>query len=304
MSTPAFEPSRFGLAATVGGDEPAQLPACALEAENLLLGLAYFGEASTAQIRRLWRPDAKIRTTQHALRQLAVRDGLITPRPWALLQRGNAPPRHRSTMWSLSDAGLQLLKGHELFPPAYLPPRSRTMLPHDHMTTEILVSLVEGARAHHLSGVFIAREVQLNPPQRRPVMDALLILRTQGLRARGDTVPWTPVPRVEGERRQRFAIENDRGTESLAVLIDKCLAYQRADTPAWRAAYGPFPRPLLVFPTDQRLTNVMNAWIANWPGGSWLVSTDAWLAQDRWIDYHRGQIRERPFFEARGGEEG
>jgi hypothetical protein len=56
------------------------------------------------------------------------------------------------------------------------------------MTTEILVAMLERAREAGMSGVYIGREVQLNPLARRPFMDALLIVRVDGQPARPCTV--------------------------------------------------------------------------------------------------------------------
>lgn len=63
-----------------------------VDVENLLLGLAWMGEASTPQIQRLWMPRYSYSTVGKYLKQLH-RDGLVTCRRWALPQakRGGGP---------------------------------------------------------------------------------------------------------------------------------------------------------------------------------------------------------------------
>ena len=55
--------------------------------------------------------------------------------------------------------------------------------------------------------------------------------------------------------------------------------------------------PIILVPTETRLNAIMQVWRGAWPDGKWLMTTDAWLAQDRWLMYFRGSVSERPLFE-------
>jgi hypothetical protein len=308
----SFDPAAFGLDLGEADAPSPFLPGSYVDVTNLLLGLAYLGEASTEQVRRLWLPDDSPRYTQQVMGELR-REGIVRRRDWAIKRRRPATGEpvaagrrgsqqlvtiRQPGMWSLSERGLAMVKELEAFPPVYMPPRSRRLLVHDWMTSEILVVMLERAREAGMSGVYIGREVQLNPPARRPFMDALVIIRVDGQPARPGSVPWTTATRVRGEQRRRYAIENDRDTEELSELIAKCKGYRRANTPAWVEQYGAFPVPVLVVPTLRRLQLVMNAWIQHWEDGKWLMTTDAFLLEDRWFEYHAGKQRERTLFGA------
>ena len=56
-------------------------PDLSLVLENVLLGLAWLGEATTDQIHRLWRPDGNLQQTRRILHDLKVQ-GWITSRLW------------------------------------------------------------------------------------------------------------------------------------------------------------------------------------------------------------------------------
>jgi hypothetical protein len=200
-------------------------------------------------------------------------------------------------MWALTPRGRELLAHHELLPPRLFLPRARRTLPHDAMTSEIVTRLIELARPAGLSGVYIEREVRIDPARPRPVMDAIMILRTGGGYDHDDLVPWTRDPLVSGERRRRYAIENDRDSEAVSVIIGKAQSYQSALTRDWQARYGGLPIPLWVVPHERRLNAVMDAWRAHWPQGKWLMTTDDDLPRDRWREYYADTVRERELFD-------
>lgn len=273
--------------------------------ENVLLGLAWMGEASTDQVRRLWMPDAAERTVQAMLRQLLA-DELVTRRRWSMPRTragrgGTYEPRgpiRQPYLWGLGERGRRLIAEHDAFPPKLLEPRHRALLEHDTMTYELITRVIELARPARLSGVYVEREVRLDPPHPRPIMDALILVRTGGVYDRADAVPWTRDPHVQGERRRRYAVENDRGSEALSILAGKAQAYRRAGTSAWLSIYGrPFPVPIVLVPGEARLRSILEVWRGSWPEGKWLMTTDAWLAHDRWLMYFKGQTRERRLFE-------
>jgi hypothetical protein len=164
------------------------------------------------------------------------------------------------------------------------------------MTSELIVRMVELGRTAGLSGLYVEREVRLDPCQRRPIMDALIMVTLGGDFAHHDRVPWTRDPTLDGERRFRYALENDRDSEPLNVIAGKAGAYAQAGTPEWAGRYGRFPTPLWLVPSETRLHAVLRVWRAVWPVGRWLMTTDAWLRGDTWIDYDNGHVHERGLF--------
>jgi hypothetical protein len=280
----------------------------AVDIENLLLGLAWMGEASTSHIGRLWLPGRHPTTVQRLLASLLAAEYLIRRR-WSLprVAAGGAVrgPLRQDTMWGLDRRGREVVRDHDAYPLSALGARHKRLLPHDSQTSELLVRAIELGRSAGLSGVYVEREVRLDPPRRRPIMDALLVLRTGGGYERPDTVPWTRDPHVAGEKRRRYAVENDRGSEAISVIVGKALAYQAAGSREWLAKYGrPFPTPLWLVPDERRLRAILEAWRATWPSGRWIMTTDAWLADDRWVEYVKGATRERGLFgpQAREGD--
>lgn len=265
---------------------------------NLLLGLAWFGELASDQIRRLWAPhDRSDCGVRDALQELR-REGYTTCRQWARPRPGGGPPLRQHAMWSLTSRGREILAHHELFPPRLFLPRARRMLAHDAMTGAIITRMVELARPAGLSGLYLEREVRIDPARSRPVMDAIVILRTGGTYPHDDLVPWTRDPLLPGEQRRRYAIENDRDSEPLSVIAGKALSYQTALTLDWQTRYGGLPIPVWVVPHARRRDAVMATWRTAWPQGKWLITTDDDLDRDQWLEYHHGVVRERPLFGA------
>jgi hypothetical protein len=263
---------------------------------NLLLGLAWFGELSSDHARRLWAPnDRSDRGVCRALTELR-REGYAAMRQWSLPRPGGGPPLRQHAMWSLTPRGRELLAHHELFPPRLFLPRARRTLPHDAMTSAIVTRMIELARPAGLSGVYLEREVRIDPARTRPVMDAIVILRTGGGYDHTDLVPWTRDPLLPGEKRRRYAIENDRDSEPLSVIAGKAESYQAALTLDWQTRYGGLPIPLWVVPSPRRRDAVMAAWRGAWPTGKWLITTDADLQHDYWLEHFNGHVRERTLF--------
>jgi hypothetical protein len=285
--------------ATTGAVMAERLP---VDVENLLLGLAWLGEASTSHIGRLWLPGKHATTVQRLMVSLLEME-YVTRRRWSLARevsngvRAGGPLR-QDTMWGLDRRGREAVREHDAYPLSALAARHKRLLPHDTQTAELLVRAIELGRPAGLSGVYVEREVRLDPPKRRPIMDALLVLRTGGGYDRDDTVPWTRDPHVAGEKRRRYAVENDRGSEAISVIVGKAVAYQAAGSREWLARYGrPFPTPLWLVPNERRLKAILNAWRVAWPRGRWIMTTDAWLAHDRWVEYVKGATRERGLFQ-------
>jgi hypothetical protein len=91
------------------------------------------------------------------------------------------------------------------------------------------------------------------------------------------------------------------------VIKAKCDAYLAARNPKWFQKYQkPFPLVLWLVPTETRLQSILGAWQQVWPQGRWLMTTDAWLHQNRWLYYSRGTVTERPLYQqaAQGERDG
>ncbi len=270
---------------------------------NFLLGLAWLGEVSTAHIQRLWLPQTSLRPVQRLVRSLRQEE-LIEPRYWyGRAPRPRAPPIRRGRLWALTKSGRRLIHEHDQYPLRRSPARHRRLMDHDVMTTEIIVRIVELGRAAGLSGLYVEREARVDPLLPRPVMDALIITRTGGNFAHSHLVPWTKDAKVAGEQRRRYALENDRDSEPIATIIGKAIAYQQAGTPVWVERYGDFPVPMWVVPGEARLQTIMRAWQSAWPQGKWIITTDAWIQSDRWIEYYGGYVRERTLFPRTSAQE-
>lgn len=269
-----------------------------VDVHNLLLGLAWFGSASTGHVGRLWLPGRSVIAVRSLLTELRA-EGYVERRLWADWVDRRSRPVRRDALWSLTRKGVLLVRDADQFPPEYKGARPRRMFPHDSQTSEAVVRLIELMRDAQragqtsLSGVYLEREIRLDPARRRPVMDALVILTYGGERTPDHLVPWSRDPTLAGERRVRYALENDRASEPLSVIAGKAHAYQQAGTAQWVRRYGPFPLPLWLVPDERRLNAILETWRREWPVGKWLLTTDAWLQHDRWIEYNGGTTRER-----------
>ncbi len=263
---------------------------------NALTGIAWLGEVLVSHVQRIWFPDSSKDTAWLFLHE-QMAEGLVKRRPWYAWSRQHRNPIRKEHLYSLTPRAVKELADEPQFPLKYLQRTSKALINHDMVTTDLIVRVIELGRMHGLSGMYVEREVRLDPVRPRPVMDAILILRRGGPPLPHNRVPWTTDPRIDGERVRRYAVENDRDSEALSVIVAKAHAYQAAGTQAWLDAYGQFPIPLWVVPTQQRKTAIMRAWAQAWPTGKWLMATDDEVQQDRWRMYFKGTITERRLFD-------
>jgi hypothetical protein len=272
-----------------------------MDIHNLLVSLAWLGELHTTHIHRLWMQRHTLRSTQRLLQSLA-QEGTVERRMWARWVPGRVTPSRQATLWSITRKGRDMIRDSDQYPPIYKEPRARRLAVHDSTTSEAIVRVIELGRAvphgdqRGLSGLYVEREVRLDPARPRPVMDALIIVTIGGDFDRPDQVPWSRDPTLEGEQRVRYALENDRDTEPPTVIAAKAAHYQHAGTPEWVRRYGRFPLPLWLTPTTNRLAQILQLWRQAWPVGKWLMTTDAWLRDDYWLAYDRGTLTERNLF--------
>lgn len=275
-----------------------------IDVHNLLISLAWLGELRTDHVHRLWMSTRTLRATQYMLRGLHG-EGYVERRRWSRWVAGRTTPVRQGVLWSVTRKGCDMIREHEQYPPEYKEPRSRRMAVHDSTTSEAIVRIIElGREVEHggrrgLSGLYVEREVRLDPVKTRPVMDALIIVTVGGGFDRCDLVPWSRDPTLEGERRVRYALENDRDTEPPTVIAAKAMHYQHAGTPAWERRYGRFPLPMWLVPDICRLEQILQLWRQAWPVGKWLMTTDAWLRDDYWLECDRGVVSERSLFYAK-----
>lgn len=263
-----------------------------VDVSNLLLGLAWLGELDRLQIQRLWFAGKSVSTVEKTLARLH-KEGFIARRSGSVRdeQRGVTVPQ--LARWSLTPAGHKEVKTSDQYPAQPAVPCKPHLLAHDARNTEVIVRLIELGRRSELSGISVAHELPLNPTQRRPVCDALVVMQF-GSFDRPNLVPWSSGPVVTGEGRMRFAIEADNNTEPLSVLASKADPYRKlvgshAWARWWAEQHGPLPVPLWVAPTWMRARAIHREWKRAWPAGEWLVTSDEGLAQNELLSWRDGQ---------------
>lgn len=266
---------------------------------NMLLTVSWLGELTREQLQRVCFPQIPPATVRRLLWRVR-REDLLEYRTWSVTTRkrrdGRPIPTYRSPLRRLTKAGHALISGEPQYPTRLRTLRSTLLIPHDALVTETVVRIIELGRSVGLSGLWVSYEVQLDPAKTRPVMDAFVVARLGGAAVLPFMVPWTNDVRGTGEKSGRLALEIDRGTEGRREIELKALAYAQAGTPAWVEQYGAFPVPTWVVPSHQRLTNILRWWAEAWPGGRWLMATEAGLQRDQWTEYRQGQVAARALF--------
>jgi hypothetical protein len=199
--------------------------------------------------------------------------------------------------WSLALTTARPLGVSDQCPARPATPRQQRLIVHDLRTTEAIVRLIEIGRRSKLSGIYVAHELRLNPEEKRPICDALVVVQF-GTFDQPNLVPWSSDPVIEDEGQLRFAIEADNDTEPLGVIAGKARAYRRLDEDdAWAAwwmrQHGPLPIPLWVAPSEARATTIHNQWKRAWPDGKWIITTDAGFQRNellKWEQHKEKQI--------------
>ncbi len=285
------------------------MPDVPLDLANVLHGIAWLGVVSPAHVQRLWLPQRGIGRARVLLRQLQ-RQGLLDAYHWFVARRRggrhpgtggpwNTPPRDAGYWWFLTRRGLDLastLVGEDLVTVGLRAPQ---VLAHDRVVVDTIVHVIDQARRVGLSGVYVEREALLNPPARKPRMDAVVVLRTQRHHhAPPHGVPWTTSHALPEDTSHRFALEIDNGTEDDATITAKALTYAEVATSAWSSAHRAFPVPVWVIGHggDARRDRIHRLWQRAWPDGQWLLAIDADVPADRWLHYRAGTLREHHLF--------
>ena len=264
---------------------------------EVLLALAWAAPLTTHQLRRLAAPWLSRRAFSDRLQRLQVQEVQVLQRHRFYQPVADKPPLQVGWVWSLTPAGWQLLSalGEQVAEQRQQPPQPasirQSLLVHDLQLSELVVCLVERARGV-LTGLYLDREIRLDDQCRRPICDAILIIRRSPTHALPATVPWLTGPPAPEEAIRGYAVEIDRNTEAIGIIREKAVAYSAL----WRDSafyqrYGRFPVPLWLVPKQRRLEAIMAAWSSAWPDGKWLIATDAGLQQDAFEEWQQGRRR-------------
>lgn len=283
---------------------------------DVLLSYAWLCNATLEHIHRL-HYDGKSRRTVETMQSKLTKAGYIERH-----DRGQRKAVRRHTAattidgtqtgrlpssWSLTPAGHEQIRQLEQYPTidakgqyrARSRERSEVLRNHSLMVSDVVVELICRARPLVLSGVFVGRDLRLDPERARPCMDALLMLHFHGSGCPVNGVPWTKDPASGYESSWRYAIEVDTGTESVSTVVAKAAQYAgvlRGDNTRWRqwweGLYGAWPLVLVVLPDDRaRFDAVFDGWVSAWSDGAWAMTMVSWLADGKWLMYHHAKQR-------------
>jgi hypothetical protein len=217
----------------------------------------------------IWRMPVTIESEQD--RRRMVRDGTR-----------RAPPRPTSDAYGLSlngrtildtlqvehDQGvLERLKARDL---RGRRPSPSTMA-HDLQVSWWCSSVVLAARRHpHCQRIFVQVEYVVNRDQR---IDAVVILRFDRSaprpRMEPHRTPWFDgTPRRPGEIEIRLALEVDKGTEPLTVILGKADTYRKLTAAGvYNQLFGGPVLPVFLVPDTTRAAQIAREWRDGWPGG-------------------------------------
>lgn len=267
---------------------------------EILRTLAWIAPLRTDQLYRIVKPPIMLHAFRSRLIAPIEQSGLITcvnnlysKGKWHRDPAKRQVPHRIGKVWSLSNAGWDAIKRDDTLPA--IPPKVRlNVLEHDLMTSELITKIVEWTRPI-LSSIFLDHEVRLDETRRRPIADAMLVVRYHHQPERRDEglVPWKSFPPQPGEGVRLYAIETDRDTEESVIIHEKANNYQRVRSdPTFYARYGGmFPTIMAIVPSARRLQDWHQGWVRNWPTGTWLITTDADLQRDQWLHFAQGRER-------------
>ncbi len=251
--------------------------------------LGRLGVLTVPQINLLAYPRLSNRATYRRLTHLATMGQIAhqgnAPDRFAA---GQAQPPPRSPgVYMLTPQGRSLLieRGVEPEPIATAMharvPRKRgdasdLLLPHDRLVAWWGASLLAGAARNPLvTGVHVQTEWTSAPQQR---LDAFVLIRLSPAYPRDvtDAIPWWDGSRCgEDEREVRLALEVDRGTEALPIILKKAVTYRdlTLDGTYTRLLGGPLTTVFIV-PDGHRAGRIAAEWQHAWPEDTWsLIST-------------------------------
>jgi hypothetical protein len=267
---------------------------------EVLRALAWVAPLTADQLRRMVAPAMLAVNFRDRMLQRLRNDGLIEScfhyvPGGRLVGGGRLPPQRVGRVWSLTKAGFASIAADDKAPPTPAIVR-QTVVRHDLMLSEVVTRIIEWTRPI-LSSIYIEQEERLDTQRRRPIADAMLVVRYDPNGVLPGIIPWKSIPPTPDEAVRLYAIEIDRGTEEYAVTDEKATNYRRvrADPTFYERYGGMFPMLLITVPTTTRLQRWHTGWKERWPNGAWLITTEASLARDEWFAHDRGQERLRTF---------
>jgi len=266
---------------------------------EVLRALAWCAPLTADQLRRMIAPAMQLRDFRERVLKRLVAAGLIESFyhyiPGSAIIGGRLPPTRVGRIWYLTRAGIASMATDDkvLRTPAKV---RETVVRHDLVLSEVVTRIIEWTRPF-LSSIFLDQEVRLDETRRRPIADAMLVVRYDPNRVLPGIVPWKSIPPSPDEAVRVYAIEIDRGTEEYAVTDEKATNYRHVQhDPTFYERYSKtFPVLLITVPTTARLQRWHAGWKERWPAGKWLITTEADLQHDQWLEFHTGRERLRTF---------
>lgn len=267
---------------------------------EVLRALAWCAPLTADQLRRMIAPAMRTKKFHdrvlHRLSTAGLIESFFHYLPGvARAGGGRRPPQRVGLIWQLTKAGFATIATNDTAPLAPTIVRE-SVVRHDLMLSEVVTRIIEWTRPI-LSSIYIEQEERLDMQRRRPIADAMLVVRYDPNRILPGIIPWKNMPPAPDEAVRLYAIEIDRGTEEYSVTDEKATNYRRVRTdPTFYERYGRmFPMLLITVPTTTRLQRWHAGWKERWPDGAWLITTEASLARNEWVAYHQGQERLRTF---------
>lgn len=271
---------------------PAAMPACSHQQTVVLRLLGRLEFMTTEQLHRLVYPQQSRDTVLYHLRDLASKELIwrvhvpfqVMP---ALSQRGRrGPPLKLPYVYGLTAAGRMVLETLDAEPdrrsleslkardPGSRTPSKLTMA-HDLQASWWCSSLLLALRrSGFVRSIFLQVEFVVHERQR---MDALIIIRLTRSAQPIDAERWPffdGTPCRPDELEVRLALEVDRGTEPLPILLAKGAAYRDLHVQGtYNQAFGGPVLPVFLAPTSRRAGQIAREWQAIWPDGWGVIST-------------------------------
>lgn len=263
-----------------------------------LLGRLEF--ATTAMLKALIGPDISAPALRERLNRL-LREGRIWRHAATIeqLHPREAGARHRPPpkapyIYGLTSEGRDLLEllDAESGPAVYAALRTRdrrgpgvaqAQLTHDLLVASWCASVIDGARRSRLLDSVIchveyvsARDPAGQAQQRMDAFVALIFNETPQERSAPPwMLPWhSGDPPSARQRIARYALEADRGTEPLKILLAKGLMYRTlTEGGHYQRTLGGAPLPVVLAPPGRRAAQIAREWQASWPAGHGVVSS-------------------------------
>lgn len=266
---------------------------------DVLRALAWAAPLRTDQLRRMIAPRMTQSNFAERIMRPLVADGLVVGRyhyERKLVAGKGLMPYRRGLVWALTTQGFRAIRDDDTAPDAPALLRGGAVLGHDLMIGEVVTRIIEWTRPI-LSSIYLEHENRLDETRRRPIADAMLVLRFDPTLVIPGVIPWQSTPAQPGAGVRFYAIEIDRGTEDYGITDEKAHNYRsvRKDPTFYARYHSMFPVILITVPTDSRKQRWHAGWKTRWPDGHWLIATEPEVGRDAWFEYRQGAERIRSF---------